>query len=167
MTTNHTSRLDEALIRPGRVDKKVELGLASQNMMSDLFCLVFRPVPGDVAPPEATQSEVLVGEDGKAPEAARSPRQEVERVEQLVKEFAAKVLELKFSLAGILSFLLEYKQSLEEAIDNAEQLISKLIEAKPELPVVSEDIKPEDALPETARASKPESKTEVYISNGL
>lgn len=27
MTTNHTKRLDEALIRPGRVDKKVELGL--------------------------------------------------------------------------------------------------------------------------------------------
>ncbi|KAH8757125.1 mitochondrial chaperone BCS1, partial [Hyaloscypha finlandica] len=92
MTTNHTSRLDEALIRPGRVDKKVELGLADQNMMSDLFCLVFKPVPGDVAPPEATQSEVP----------------------QLAKEFAAKVPELKFSPAGILSFLLEYKQSPEE-----------------------------------------------------
>jgi hypothetical protein len=33
-------------------------------------------------------------------------------------------------------------------------------------PVVSEDIKPEDALPETARASKPEFKAEVYVSNG-
>jgi mitochondrial chaperone BCS1 len=28
MTTNHITRLDKALIRPGRVDKKVELGLA-------------------------------------------------------------------------------------------------------------------------------------------
>jgi hypothetical protein len=33
-------------------------------------------------------------------------------------------------------------------------------------PAVSEDVKPEDALPETARASKPEFKTEVYVSNG-
>jgi predicted kinase len=108
-----------------------------------------------------------VGEDGKAPEATRSPREEVERVKQLAKEFTTKVPELKFSPARILSFLLEYKQSPEEAINNTEQLISKLIKAKPELPVVSEDIKPEDALPKTARASKPESKTEVYISNGL
>jgi ATP-dependent 26S proteasome regulatory subunit len=29
MTTNYITRLDEALIRPGRVDKKVELGLAN------------------------------------------------------------------------------------------------------------------------------------------
>ena len=34
-------------------------------------------------------------------------------------------------------------------------------------PAVSEDVKPEDALPETARASKPEFNTEVYVSNGL
>jgi len=62
---------------------------------------------------------------------------------------------------------LEYKQSPEEAIDNVEKLISKRIEGKPESPVVSEDIKPEDALLEKARASKPDSKTEVYISNRL
>jgi hypothetical protein len=31
---------------------------------------------------------------------------------------------------------------------------------------VSEDVKIEDALPEMARASEPEFKTEVYVSNG-
>jgi chaperone BCS1 len=144
MTTNHISRLDEALIRPGRVDKKVELGLADKNMTSDLFSLVFKPVAGDVAPLEATQSEVLVGEDGKGPQAARSQREEVERVEQLAKEFAAKVPELKFSPAGILSFLLEHKQSPEEAIDNVEQLTSKPIGTKSKPPRISEDAKPED-----------------------
>jgi len=44
MTTNHITRLDGALIRPGRVDKKVELGLADNTMTADLFCLVFKPV---------------------------------------------------------------------------------------------------------------------------
>ena len=48
MTTNHITRLDEALIRPGRVDKKGELGLADQKITADLFCLVFKPVEGDV-----------------------------------------------------------------------------------------------------------------------
>jgi mitochondrial chaperone BCS1 len=49
MTTNHITRLDKALIRPGRVDKKVELGLADKKMTADLFCVVFKPIEGDVA----------------------------------------------------------------------------------------------------------------------
>jgi chaperone BCS1 len=49
MTTNHITRLDEALIRPGCVDKKVELGLANNQITANLFCLVFKPIEGDVA----------------------------------------------------------------------------------------------------------------------
>jgi mitochondrial chaperone BCS1 len=153
MTTNHITRLDEALIRPGRVDKKVKLGLADKKMIADLFCFVFKPVKGDVAPPEDAQSDVLVGEDGKVPEAARSQEGEVKRDEQLAEEFAARVPELKSSPAEILSFLLEYRKSPGEAIDNVEQLISKPIGAKSKRPI-SEDIKPEGAQPEVARDSK-------------
>jgi len=47
MTTNHITRLDKALIRPGRVDKIVELGLADNEMTANLFCLVFKPVQED------------------------------------------------------------------------------------------------------------------------
>jgi chaperone BCS1 len=61
MTTNHITRLDEALIRPGRVDKKVELGLADKKMTADLFYVVFKPVEGDIAPPKNSQLNVLVG----------------------------------------------------------------------------------------------------------
>jgi chaperone BCS1 len=49
MTTNYITRLDKALIRPGRVDRKVELGLADKKITEDLFCVVFKPVEGDVA----------------------------------------------------------------------------------------------------------------------
>jgi chaperone BCS1 len=38
----------------------------------------------------------------------------------LAEEFAARVPELKFSLAEIISFLLGYRQSPKEAIDNVE-----------------------------------------------
>jgi chaperone BCS1 len=48
MTTNHITRLDEALIRPGRVDKKVELGLADKEMTADIFRLIFKPAEGDL-----------------------------------------------------------------------------------------------------------------------
>ncbi|PGH02615.1 hypothetical protein AJ80_08827 [Polytolypa hystricis UAMH7299] len=37
MTTNCQSELDEALIRPGRVDKVVEFGLASKKQMESMF----------------------------------------------------------------------------------------------------------------------------------
>jgi mitochondrial chaperone BCS1 len=96
MTTNHITRLDEALIRPGRVDKKIELGLADKKMTAGLFCVVFKPVEGDVTPPKNAQSDVLVGEDGNVHEAVRGQGEEVERVELLAEEFAARVPELKF-----------------------------------------------------------------------
>lgn len=47
MTTNHVERLDEALIRPGRCDLKVEIGLISREQARKLFCKFF---------PEASES---------------------------------------------------------------------------------------------------------------
>ena len=55
------------------------------------------------------------------------------------------MLELKFSLAKIFSFLLKHKKSPEEAIDNVKQLTSKLIGAKSKPPRISEDAKLKDA----------------------
>ncbi|KAH9203523.1 hypothetical protein DL95DRAFT_321249, partial [Leptodontidium sp. 2 PMI_412] len=46
--TNHIKRLNKVLIRPGRVDKKVELRLVNSNIIAALFCLVFKPVEVDV-----------------------------------------------------------------------------------------------------------------------
>jgi chaperone BCS1 len=112
------------------VDKKVELGLADKKMTADLFCVVFKPVECDVAPPKNAQSDVLVGEDRKVHEAARSQEEEVKRVEQLAEEFAARVPELEFSPAEIVSFLLEYRQSPGEAIDNVEAWTTKIREER-------------------------------------
>jgi chaperone BCS1 len=67
-TTNHITRLDGALIRPGRVDKKVELGLADNIITADLFYLVFKPVQEDVTLPEDAQS----GDNTKVHKAAVS-----------------------------------------------------------------------------------------------
>jgi chaperone BCS1 len=137
MTTNYITRLDEALIRPGRVDKKVELGLTDKEMTADIFRLIFKPVEGDTVPAEDAQLDVLTGQDGKVPEATWSQREEAE-VERLANEFAAMVPELKFSPAGISSFLVAHRKSPREAIDGVEQLISKP-------PRISEDAKPEIA----------------------
>jgi hypothetical protein len=82
---------------PGVHVKKVELGLADKKMTADLFCVVFKPMEGDVALLKNAQSDVLVrsGENRKVDEAARSQGEEVKRVERLAEEFAARVPELK------------------------------------------------------------------------
>ncbi|KAK2796021.1 hypothetical protein FQN50_009641 [Emmonsiellopsis sp. PD_5] len=42
MTTNHIEHLDDALIRPGRVDRKLFFQLADRDMSSRLFCTIFK-----------------------------------------------------------------------------------------------------------------------------
>lgn len=130
MTTNYITRLDEALIRPGRVDKKVELGLADKKMTDELFHIVFKPMEGDAAPPENAQLDVPAQEDEKVHETARSQREEIERVEKFAEEFVARVPELELSPAEILSFLLDYRRSPGEAIDNVEAWIARIREER-------------------------------------
>jgi chaperone BCS1 len=134
MTTNYIERLDAALIRPGRVDKKVELGLADSKMTVDFFSMVFTPREGDVTLPKNAQSDGLVelGENERVPEAARSQEEEVKKVERLAEAFAAKVPELEFSPAEISSFLLDHRQSPEEAIDNVEAWMARIREERKE-----------------------------------
>ena len=57
MTTNHIKRLDKALIRPGRMDRKVELRHANNKITANLFCLIFKPKEGNIALPKNAQLE--------------------------------------------------------------------------------------------------------------
>ena len=47
MTTNHIEKLDPALIRPGRVDRRVEFKLASRYQCEKLFAGFYREVIKD------------------------------------------------------------------------------------------------------------------------
>jgi mitochondrial chaperone BCS1 len=114
MTTNYIERLNKALIRPSRTDRKVKFRLADKEMITRLFCVVFKHSEGDAAYLGKLQSNALVEEDKK--------------VERLAKVFAAKVLKLEFSPAEILLCLLEHKQSPREAVDNVEAWITRIME---------------------------------------
>jgi hypothetical protein len=105
MTTNHMEHLDAALIRPGRIDMKLELGLTTRGVNSQLFASIFR---SNISDKEKADSE-----EGK----------EETMLKQLAADFASKVPEDEFSPADIQLFLLRYRKSPAMAVQNVQEWV--------------------------------------------
>ncbi|KAL4950835.1 P-loop containing nucleoside triphosphate hydrolase protein [Aspergillus filifer] len=103
MTTNHIEHLDDALIRPGRIDRKVYFELVDRDVTARLFRTVFSQMPD--AHKHATEDI------------------DDENMEGLAIKFAAKVPEKIFSPAEILSYLLERKKSPVRAVSEVEDWV--------------------------------------------
>jgi mitochondrial chaperone BCS1 len=103
MTTNYIERLEDALIRPGRVDRKVEFRLANQDIAGQLFRIVFQESDGSDAD---------------------------KTVERLADDFASWVPESEFSPAEVLSLLLQHRRSPADAVANVEAWVTRVREEK-------------------------------------
>jgi chaperone BCS1 len=86
LTTNHPERLDPALVRPGRVDRKIELGYATPDQAGRLFRWYYRD--------SGMSSEELCGH---------------------AHRFAAQVPEGKLCMAAIQEHLLRHRRTPEVA----------------------------------------------------
>ncbi|KAK8907028.1 hypothetical protein QC760_004297 [Botrytis cinerea] len=78
MTTNHIEKLDEALIRPGRVDMTVHFDLATKENMEQIFRSIYATLEGDY--PELKSSESGSSDGGSVKSGSargRSPGSEV------------------------------------------------------------------------------------------
>lgn len=184
MTTNHIEKLDEALIRPGRVDMKIKFDLASTDMMMTIFRAIFATIEGDI-PPSARPDQVAVLSPKKLPGETQRTREEEEklkekerqeteakalaeeaRISELGKRFAEQIPAMTFSPAEIQGFLLKNKREPEMAVKNAAEWVTATLAAKKKKAKedkeneVKEKIEKEKAEKEKEKAEKEKAEKE-------
>merc|ERR1712226_507642 len=64
MTTNHPERLDEALIRDGRIDRRFHLGKANRRMAKRIFLSICTDEP--LCNTKETQAEIRRDNSGRS-----------------------------------------------------------------------------------------------------
>ncbi len=148
MTTNFPDKLDEALIRPGRVDMKVKFTNATRSQICELFTRMYSAdAPTSLAPeaiklapiPEANgtinqanlKGSFLLPKSSKIEDVItppESPRQantpttpfSASSIEQIAVQFADRLPEDKFTPAEVQGFLLTRKKEPMKALEEVE-----------------------------------------------
>ena len=156
-TTNYYDRLDEALIRPGRIDLEVKFELASKYQAGEQFRQFYVPhtikkenlqEPGIVFSEKKKSQSVTTNTDqdknGSTPPSSISlaEKYQVEdkdhlhleefttRIDRLADQFAEDFPEYVISSASLQQYLLMYKSDPIEAVANFKTWVQAEIERK-------------------------------------
>ncbi|KAJ6018471.1 hypothetical protein N7522_001935 [Penicillium canescens] len=119
MTTNHPDKLDAALTRPGRVDKKYCFGYADKTSIKSIFSLVYNPFVDGLSAGFTSSFPAKKLED--RPARAMANRS----IRDLSIEFAELVPDDQFTAAEIQSYLLDFKDDPDMAVKKAAEWVKK------------------------------------------
>ncbi|KAL6722109.1 hypothetical protein ACLMJK_001215 [Lecanora helva] len=159
MTTNFPDKLDEALIRPGRIDMKIPFTNATHSQIKELFVRMYSPdVPETSLMEKLTLGPVPFGNEKAAkstaspsplndtfirpkpvdtppqtPNKAQTPAMtsmSPDSVESIAIRFADRVPEHSFTPAEIQGFLLTRKKEPKRALDEVDAWKESVLEAR-------------------------------------
>lgn len=144
LTTNHPEKLDPALIRPGRVDMKIQFTLAGKDAIGGLFERMFEdystrpirsPSPSLTSSPQGTKTlpsstSPESGSEKKGRDEIEAALAKKQKLKEMTAEFVKFVPELTFSPAEIQGYLLQHKNRPERALEKAEVWVKDKLEAK-------------------------------------
>lgn len=174
MTTNHVEKLDEALIRPGRVDMKIKFDLASTEMITTIFKAIFTTLESDLSAsfqpstlpiraPKAILSSSTVPPSTTALEFSAetiasnlaTKKAGEEKILALSEQIANIIPGMKFSPAEVQGYLLKHKCKPETAVLEASGWVEKTLEEKKQ----KEDKENETKAKAKAKAKATEEET--------
>lgn len=135
MTTNKPESLDEALVRPGRVDVQVGFGNASSYQAEELFLRMYEVVARskkindkvDKATASSTENNGVLAKQARQAYGLDVDEAEMRR---LAKEFGKKVPPSVFSPAELQGFLLKRKKSPLTALEELDTWIEGTLKQK-------------------------------------
>ncbi|KAI8627703.1 P-loop containing nucleoside triphosphate hydrolase protein [Xylariaceae sp. FL1651] len=145
MTTNVPETLDDALIRPGRVDLQVEFTNATKEQATELFIRMYE---GDQGRPQHAEPKAAADETVKSnghvstpddhamsPETSSAVRSgeldiSIDELPEIARQFGEKIPSGEFSPAEIQGYLLKRKKHPRRALEEADKWVTALIQQK-------------------------------------
>ncbi|KAI3330913.1 BCS1 N terminal-domain-containing protein [Ustulina deusta] len=145
MTTNIPESLDDALIRPGRVDLQVKFTYATKEQTKELFIRMYegdqgRPYHVDSKPATngtAVPNDKVSGPSSSStngsvllPETSGELDIPIAELPEVARQFSDKIPDGEFSPAEIQGYLLKRKKNPRRAVEEADKWVEALIQQK-------------------------------------
>lgn len=148
MTTNFPEKLDDALIRPGRVDMKVGFTMATRSQIQELFVRMYSPdepsprtkplIASIAANAKLADSRPLSNKASSAsaealptpPSTPRDTTLSLHELQTIAKDFAELLPDVTFSPAEIQGYLLTRKKEPRRALEEVEEWRDATLKAK-------------------------------------